>query len=66
MFEILTYPNQDELLNNRSELVLNVILIGNHINKYLLSTYKAILLIEIPFNTFRVIAQYSYWSPGRS
>ena len=56
MFEILTYPNQDELLNNRSELVLNVILIGNHINKYLLSTYKAILLIEIPFNTFRVIA----------
>ena len=31
-FEILTYPNQDELLNNISE---------RHVNRYLLSIYKA-------------------------
>ena len=36
-FEILTYPNQDELLNKRSELVS----ICCHINKYLLSNYEA-------------------------
>ena len=36
-FEILTYPNQDELLNKRSELVSKCRLI----NKYLLSNYKA-------------------------
>ena len=36
-FEILTYPNQDELWNKRSELVSK----GRHINKYLLSNYKA-------------------------
>ena len=30
-FEILTYPNQDELLNNISE---------RHVNRYLLSIYK--------------------------
>ena len=38
-FEILTYPNQDELLNKRSELVSKC----RHINKYkyLLSNYKA-------------------------
>ena len=31
-FEILIYPNQDELLSNRSE---------RHVNRYLLSIYKA-------------------------
>ena len=36
-FEILTYPNLDELLNKRSELVY----ICCHINKYLLSNYEA-------------------------
>ena len=36
-FEILMYPNQDELLNKRSELVSKC----RHINKYLLSNYKA-------------------------
>ena len=36
-FEILTYPNQDEQLNKRSELVSKC----RHINKYLLSSYKA-------------------------
>ena len=37
-FEILTYPNQDELLNKRFELVFKC----RHINKkYLLSNYKA-------------------------
>ena len=36
-FEILTYPNQDELLNKRSELVSKCC----HINTYLLSNYKA-------------------------
>ena len=36
-FEILTYPNQDELLNKRSELVSKC----RHVNKYLLSNYKA-------------------------
>ena len=36
-FEILTYPNLDELLNKRSELVS----ICCHINKYLLSNYEA-------------------------
>ena len=35
-FEILTYPNQDELLNKRSELVSKYC----PINKYLLSNYK--------------------------
>ena len=36
-FEILMNPNQDELLNKRSELVSKC----RHINKYLLSNYKA-------------------------
>ena len=36
-FEILTYSNQDELLNKRSELVSKCC----HINKYLLSNSKA-------------------------
>ena len=36
-FEILTYPNLDELLNKRSELVSTCC----HINKYLLSNYEA-------------------------
>ena len=35
-FEILTYPNQDELLNNRSELVFKC----RHVAKYLLFNYK--------------------------
>ena len=36
-FEILTDPNQDELLNKTSELVSEC----HHINRYLLSNYKA-------------------------
>ena len=48
-FEILTYPNQDELFNKKSELISKC----RHINKYLLSNYKA--KIDIPFNTFRII-----------
>ena len=36
-FEILTNPNQDEMLSKRSELVSKC----RHINKYLLSNYKA-------------------------
>ena len=36
-FEILTYPNQDELLNKRSKLFFKC----RHINKYLLYNYKA-------------------------
>ena len=36
-FEILTYPNQDEVLKKRSELVSKC----GHVNKYLLSNYKA-------------------------
>ena len=36
-FEILTYPNQDELLNKRSELASKC----RQVNKYLLSNYKA-------------------------
>ena len=36
-FEILTYPNQNELLNKRSELVSKC----RHINNYLLSNCKA-------------------------
>ena len=35
-FEILTYPNQDKLLNKRPELVSKCC----RINKYLLSNYK--------------------------
>ena len=35
-FEILTFSNQDELLNKRSEFVSKYC----HINKYLLSNYK--------------------------
>ena len=50
MSEILTYRNQDELLNKRSELVSTC----RHINKYLCPTIK--LMIDIPFNTFHVIA----------
>ena len=50
-FEILTYPNQDELWNKRSnELFLNVVML---ISIYCL-TIK--LMIGIPFNTFRIIA----------
>ena len=37
LHEILTYPNQNELSNKRSELVCKC----RHINKYLLSCYKA-------------------------
>ena len=36
-FKILTYPNEDELLNKRSKLVSKC----RHINNYLLSNYKA-------------------------
>ena len=36
-FEILTYPNQGELLNKRSELASKC----RHINKYLLPNYKS-------------------------
>ena len=36
-FEILMYPDQDEPLNKRSEIVSKC----RHINKYLLSNYKA-------------------------
>ena len=50
-FEILTYPNQDELWNKRSnELFLNVVML---ISIYCL-TIK--LMIGIPFNPFRIIA----------
>ena len=35
-FEILTYSNQDELLNQRSELVSKC----RQVNKYLLSNHK--------------------------
>lgn len=35
-FEILNYPNPDELLNKRSELVSKC----RHVNKFLLSNYK--------------------------
>ena len=45
-FEILTYPNQVELLNNRSELVIIFISIY-------CPTIK--LMIDISFNTFRII-----------
>ena len=45
-FEILTYPNQDELLNKRSELVVIFI------NIYC-PTIK--LMTDISFNTFRII-----------
>ena len=45
-FEILTYPNQDELLNKRSELVIIFISIY-------CPTIK--LMIDISFNTFRII-----------
>ena len=34
---MLTYPNQDEPLNKRSEPVSKC----HHVNKYLLSNYKA-------------------------
>ena len=36
-FEILTYPNQDEPLHKRSELISKCC----HVNKYLFSNYKA-------------------------
>ena len=36
-FEILTYPNPEELLNKRSELVSKC----RHVNKFLLSNYKS-------------------------
>ena len=36
-FEILTYPNQEELMSKRSELVSKC----RHVNKYLLCNYKA-------------------------
>ena len=36
-FEILAYPNPDELLNKRSELVSKC----RHVNKFLLANYKA-------------------------
>ena len=37
MFEILTYPNQDEPLNKRAELGFKC----RHVNKYLPSNFKA-------------------------
>ena len=36
-YEILNYPDQEELLNKRSELVLK----RGHVNKFLLSNYKS-------------------------
>ena len=36
-FEILIYPNQDELFNKRSEVASKC----RHVNNYLLSNYKA-------------------------
>ena len=42
--EIPTYPNQDDLLNKRSKLTLNAVMLWfkyRHVNKYLLSNYKA-------------------------
>ena len=36
-YEILSYPDQEELLNKRSELVSKC----RHINKFLLSNYKS-------------------------
>ena len=36
-FEILNYPNPNELLNKRSELTSKC----RHVNKFLLSTYKS-------------------------
>ena len=36
-YEILNYPDQQKLLNKRSELVLKC----RHINKFLLSNYKS-------------------------
>ena len=36
-YEILNYPDQEELLNKRSELVSKC----RHINKFLLSNYKS-------------------------
>ena len=35
--EIINYPNQEELLNKRSELILKC----RHVNKYLLSNYRS-------------------------
>ena len=52
-FEILTYPNQYELLNKRSELVSKCRHIINLISIYC-STIK--LMSDIPFNAFRIIA----------
>ena len=48
-FEILTYPNQDELLNKRLELVLNVALLTS----IYCPTIKQ--MIDIPFNAFHII-----------
>ena len=36
-YEIINYPNQEELLNKRSELISKC----RHSNKYLLSNYKS-------------------------
>ena len=36
-YEIINYPNQEELLNKRSELISKC----GHSNKYLLSNYKS-------------------------
>ena len=36
-FEILNYPDQNELLNKRSELISKC----RHVNKFLLSNYKS-------------------------
>ena len=36
-YEILNYPDQEELLNKRSELVSKC----RHVNKFLLSNYKS-------------------------
>ena len=36
-FEILNYPNPNELLNKRSEPISNC----RHVNKFLLSNYKS-------------------------
>ena len=49
-FEILTYPNQDKLLNKRSELTSKFVIL---ISIYC-PTIK--LMIDIPFNIFHIIA----------
>ena len=54
-FEILTYPNQDELLNKRSELASKC----RHVSKYPLSNYKA-NNVYIVYITIMYIIMYIY------